>query len=234
MTGETSSGKRDWAHWIQVAAMLVLVIITGYYAHQTRSLVEVAKQEAEEIRMQRQFIWGINRPEVGIDLVNIKYPMSGPLIGLPKVSVQIPHALVASLTNKGRRSALGLETFVLGKHYDVSRIPPISGIPWTPQYSYWNQDVYKEGELEPEEEIQVTFKNRFELPFKEFEFPFIEEPDKGLASHVPFEFAIVAVYEDDFQRIWLSALELKYEKQDGGSFALKQGELRIFKVTPKD
>jgi hypothetical protein len=61
-----------------------------------------------------------------------------------------------------------------------------------------------------------------------------QEPQKAYVDRVPFEFAAVAICEDDFKRVWLSALELKYKGLKLNEYELIPGELRVFEVTPQD
>jgi hypothetical protein len=70
---------------------------------------------------------------------------------------------------------------------------------------------------------------------RQADFVFIEEEEVEAkhASEVPFEFAVVAVCEDDFGRVWLSALELRTELIED-EYQVEGGRFQVFRVPTED
>jgi hypothetical protein len=222
---------KKWVDAIQAFALIGLVILTGYYAWQTHSLADATKQMAEEIQRQTELGMGTNRPHVEIDLTQVAYSTFPSLpLGESRWLTRIPSipsAIKVCVTNKGKRDALGLQAYVIGKSYDTLITPQIPGMPSTPRYWYWSTQTFKQGYLREGETEEI----RFEYSPK---FEFIQEPEKIYAPYVPFELAVVVICQDDFTRVWLSSLELKLKRDlEQDRYQLEKGEMRVFEVRSK-
>lgn len=227
--------------------LAVLAFITAFYAwqtydlaKQTARLAELTERQAKVAERQTELILGTNRPHIEIALVDVNYEsLFQPEFMFP-TKARAPVSVTISVMNDGNQSALGGEVYILGESIQGEERPlAISvwaylSVPPSRSYWYWS-DKEEFRELAPSEKAQYILR-RQKLDFLTgaiFPYPEIEEEEMKHASEVPFAFAVVAIYEDDFERTWLSALELKIDCV-ATDCEVKAGRLRVFEVPPED